>query len=104
MSQIALFHIHLAADADRDLREILSYVATESGSTEIADRLLDRIVDRYSQLIRFPYLGRSRDDLGSGRRNLTVGEYVIVYRIVEYEVRILRIVHGRRDLPALFDL
>jgi plasmid stabilization system protein ParE len=32
-----------------------------------------------------------------------VGEYVIIYRIENGEVHILRVAHGRRDLEALFD-
>ena len=31
------------------------------------------------------------------------GEYVIVYCVENKEVLILRVVHGRRDLEALFD-
>jgi plasmid stabilization system protein ParE len=53
-------------------------------------------------------MGRARDsDLGSGRRSLPVGRYVIVYRVVdEFErsdVLILRVVHGSRDMEELFE-
>jgi len=52
----------------------------------------------------FPRIGRSRDsDFGPGYRSLAVGEYVIIYRVEEDEARILRVVHGRRGLDALFD-
>jgi plasmid stabilization system protein ParE len=32
-----------------------------------------------------------------------VGEYVIIYRIEDGELLVLRVLHGRRDLEALFD-
>jgi len=93
----------LAPAAVQDLEEIWSYVVTESGSLEIADRLIDSITDRFLLLARHPYAGRSRDDdLGRGRRSFPVGEYVIVYSVRSSDVLILRVIHGRRDLAALF--
>jgi plasmid stabilization system protein ParE len=53
----------------------------------------------------FPRIGRSREeDLGPGYRSLAVGEYVIVYCVEDEDedALILRVVHGRRDLEALF--
>jgi len=54
-------------------------------------------------LSNFPYVGRARDeDFGAGMRSACVGEYVIVYCVDGQDVLILRVVHGRRDLEALF--
>ena len=48
-------------------------------------------------------MGRARDDdFGVGYRSFGVGEYVIVYAVEAADVLILRVVHGRRDLEALF--
>jgi toxin ParE1/3/4 len=93
----------LAPRADLDLDDIWLYVARESGSIEIANRLIDTITNRFFTLARFPFMGRSREeDFGSGHRSLAVGEYVIVYCVENQEVHILRVVHGRRQLEALF--
>lgn len=93
----------LAPKAANDLDNIWIYVARESGSLEIANRLIDSITDRFFLLASHPQVGRVRnDDLGPGRRSFPVGEYVIVYRIEDENVLILRVVHGRRDLEALF--
>jgi plasmid stabilization system protein ParE len=32
-----------------------------------------------------------------------VGEYIIIYRVEDGDALILRVVHGRRELEALFD-
>lgn len=65
-----------------DLEDIWVYVATESGSAEIANRLIDSITDRFQLLATYPYAGRQRnDDLGQGRRSFPSGEYVIIYRV-----------------------
>jgi toxin ParE1/3/4 len=69
----------------------------------VATRLIDAITSRFLFLARFPYLGRARDeDFGAGSRSASVGEYVILYCIDGQDVLILRVVHGRRDLEALF--
>lgn len=93
----------LAPHAAADLDEIWYHVAKESGSIEIADHLIDSITDRFFLLASRPYLGRVRDeDFGAGSRSFSVGEYVIVYCVEDKDVFILRVVHGRRDLEALF--
>ena len=93
----------LAQRAEADLDEIWLYVAKESSSVEIANRLIDTITDRFFTLARFPYMGRSREeDLGPGYRSLALGEYVIVYCVENEDVLVLRVVHGRRQLARLY--
>ena len=93
----------VAPRAEADLDDIWLYAARESGVIEIANRLIDTITDRFFTLAEFPYIGRSReDDFGPGCRSLAVGEYVIVYCIENENALILRVVHGRRHLEALF--
>jgi toxin ParE1/3/4 len=89
--------------ADSDLDEIWYYVARESGSTEIADRLVDAITDRFFLLAKHPNMGRARDeDLRPALRSFPAGKYVIIYRIEEEDVLILRVLHGSRNIGALF--
>ena len=93
----------LAPCAETDLDDIWYYVAKESGSVEIANRLIDSITDRFVLLASFPYMGRPRaEDLGVGCRSFAAAEYVIVYCVEAGDVLILRVAHGRRDFDALF--
>jgi toxin ParE1/3/4 len=93
----------VAPRADDDLDEIWYYVARESGSIEVANRLIDSLTDRFFLLASHPHLGRSReDDFGTGSRSFPVSGYVIVYCIEGEDVLILRVAHGRRDIEALF--
>jgi toxin ParE1/3/4 len=95
----------VAPRAEADLDDIWLYVAKESGSMETASRLIDSITERFVFLAGFPYAGRARDgDFGIGTRSFPVGEYVIVYWVEASDVSILRVVHGSRDLGALFEL
>jgi toxin ParE1/3/4 len=93
----------VAPRAEADLDDIWLHVAKDSGSLEIANRLIETITNRFFTLARFPRIGRSREeDFGPGYRSLVVGEYVIVYCVENEDALILRVVHGRRQLEALF--
>ena len=89
--------------ADSDLDEIWLYIASNSGSPELADRLIDSITSRFVLLASHPSPGRPRDqDLRPGLRTFAVGNYLIVYRIENGDVRILRVLRGSRNIEALF--
>ena len=94
--------IRLAPEAEADLDAIWLYIASESGSTEIATRVVEHITERFWLLVRHPYLGHRRDDdLRPGLRSLIADEYVIIHRVAEDEsVLILHIVHGKSDIAA----
>ena len=97
--------LNLSPQAETDLDSIWYYVASESASAEIADRLIDSLTSRFLLIARHPYIGRSREhEFGPGTRSLAAAEYVIVYTVAKSSVSILRIVHGRRDLESIFTL
>lgn len=89
--------------ADSDLDDIWYYVAIRSGNMDTADRLVDSITNRFCLLATHPNIGRARDeDLRPGLRSFPVGEYVIIYRIQDEKVLVLRVLRGSRDITALF--
>lgn len=70
----------IAPQAEIDLTDIWYYVAKESGSVEIANRLIDSFTRRFLLLAGHPYLGRARDgDFGAGVRGFPVEDYVVNY-------------------------
>ena len=94
--------IRFGPQIEAELDEIWFYIAQESGSIDIADRLIDSISDHFFLLSKHPQLGRPRDhDLRPGLRSLSVGGYVIIYRIENRDVLIFHVLHGRRDIKAL---
>jgi len=95
---------HVSPQAEADLDDIWFYVAKESGSIELATKMVDSFSDQFLLLGRYPHLGRPRDDdFGPGSRSIVVSEYVVVYCVEQNgDVLILRVVHGRRDLESLF--
>jgi toxin ParE1/3/4 len=87
--------------ARRDLIEIWRYIANDNESA--ADRFIDFITQRFKLLGENPYAGRSRDELRPGYRSFPVGHYVVFYRLSESRVQIMHVLHGKRDLEALFE-
>src|ERR1700681_3407641 len=92
----------VAPEAEAELDNIWDYVAKDSGSIEIADRLIDSIAERFYLLACHPHIGRPRDeDLRPDLRSFPVGEYVIIYRLEGEDVLILHVLRGSRDIEAL---
>jgi toxin ParE1/3/4 len=93
----------LAPEAEAELDGIWHYIAKESSSVDIADRVIDSITGSFLLLATYLHVGRRRDeDLRPGLRSFAVGEYVIIYRIEGEDVLILRVMRGSRDIEALF--
>ena len=89
----------LTARARRDVLNIWRHIAADN--QDAADRFVDLLIHYFRFLGDTPSAGRRRDELRLGYRSFPVGEYLIFYRIMEPGVRILHVVHGRRDLEAL---
>ena len=86
--------------AEADLVEIKEFVAHDKPLA--AARLLRSIRRRISETIAlFPELGQSCESLAPGLRRLPIGNYLIFYRVSD-RVEIARILHGARDIEALF--
>ncbi len=75
-------NFRVALQAESDLDEIWYFLATQSSSIDVADRVIDSITARFALVARQPYIGRRRDeDLRPGVRSFVVGDYVIAYRV-----------------------
>jgi toxin ParE1/3/4 len=48
-------------------------------------------------------MGRGYDDVCSGLRGLTLEGYIILYRVLDDGIEIVRVANGRQDLRSLFD-
>ncbi len=92
----------VTAQAEADLDRLWLYVARECSSMDVATRLVDSIAERFVLLAGFPNVGRARPEFGTRARSFVVGDYIIVYDVEADYVRILRVIHGRRDIEGLF--
>ncbi len=95
--------IRLAPQARLDLDAIWLYIARESGSEDAATRAISSITDEFGLFAKFPHIGRSLEsELRPSIRTFPVNSYVIFYSVRPEEIRILRILHARRDAQAIF--
>jgi toxin ParE1/3/4 len=91
-----------APKAEEDLITIWHYY-TRVGSPEVADQVLRDIRQAATRMSEQPFLlGRARDEISPGLRSAQSQPYLIFYRVTEQSVEIARVVHGRRNLRAIF--
>ena len=93
--------VRISADAENDLDAIWLYIANDSPVN--ADRFLDRLFTTLTTtLSTAPFAGRTRDEFEVGLRSFPVESYIAFYRVRDEVVEIVRIIHGARDLGAIF--
>jgi toxin ParE1/3/4 len=91
----------ITAHARADLQEIHSHIAKDK--PEAARRFVEHLRVKARQLAETPGMGRSRgEDLRPGLFSFPVGRYVLFYREQSGGIVLVRVIHGSRDLPALF--
>ena len=83
-----------------DLEDILAYTLKSWGDDQrvIYRTAIDRVL---RDLLAFPMLGAAREDLAPGCRMHRVREHLVIYRVTEQELVVLRIVHRRTDLLSV---
>lgn len=89
-----------APEAVADLREIALYIAAED-----PDRALTFVAEleqKATEAASRPLSFRERPEISRGLRAIGHGRYLIFFRDLVDEVRIVWVVHGARDLPRLF--
>lgn len=86
--------------AEDDLVQIGAYIAADNPAA--ADRLLDKIEEMLNLLAEFPGLGRSREEFAPSLRSIPIGKYLLFYLPIENGIELIRVLHGARDLPAIF--
>ena len=94
----------LTETAIADLDEILLYIADRDG----LDRALyvhQKFEEAFAALAATPLMGTVRSELTGAQQRWWFGvfNYAIIYRPMDDDVVILRVLHGARDLAAMFD-
>lgn len=100
------FEVFLTRGAERDLEELHRYIEA-SDSRARADDLLDQLLGAVETLASFPERGhvpRELEAVGIREyRQLLLGPYRIIYRVVRSRTYIYLIADGRRDMQSLLE-
>lgn len=83
--------------AEQDLKEIVSYIASDSPSA--AYDMHKKIGDHVDDLARFPKIGRPGRVEGTRELVIPHTPFIVAYRLSEQAVVILRVLHGARRWP-----
>ncbi|MGK7889807.1 MAG: type II toxin-antitoxin system RelE/ParE family toxin [Leptolyngbyaceae cyanobacterium] len=92
----------LTEPAIQDIEQIADYLAQQSGLKQ-ADQFLMDLDNKCAKILRFPNLGRPRNEILPNLRSLPISNYLILYMPIGQDIEILRVVSGYRDLSALFN-
>src|SRR6202140_3380653 len=93
--------IDWSPEGEHDIPAIWNYVGREA-SPDVADEQL-RSLDRACEaLAQWPHSGRARDELFRGVRSIPVEAYVVFSRGGNSAIEIIRVLHQRRDVDAIF--
>ena len=89
----------LSPRAKRDLRKIGDYISRDRPIR--AETYVNELLDTAETIGRQPRAYPSRDDLALGLREAVHNPYLILFRVSDTHVEVLRIIHGARDLKKL---
>lgn len=89
--------------ARKDLMDIWLYYS--EFSEEVADALLDEFDRKFQLLLQQPHAGKARPKLLiNGLRSFLCKEHLIYYIPIDEGIKIVRILHSRRDIDTAFSL
>lgn len=87
--------------ARQDLLDIGDYIAKDSRAK--ARSFVGKLVEQCKRIGNAPLGYAGREDLAPGLRMAALGRYVIFFRVIDGAVRIERVLHGARNLPAVLE-
>lgn len=100
------YRVHILAEAEADLFDIYSYIATHD-SPERAGHVLDRLEALCVQLANLPRRGHIPPELErigvTDYREVHFKPYRTIYQIIGRDVYVHAILDGRRNLQALLE-
>jgi len=92
--------VTFAPAAEADLEGIFDHIAADNPAA--AAGFVARLEELAARLAETPGMGRARPDLLPELRSFPLGSYLLFYRPGIDGIEVVRVLHGARDLPALF--
>ncbi|PEI06113.1 addiction module toxin RelE [Pantoea agglomerans] len=86
--------------AEQDIEAIGDYIAQHNPVRAVS--FTEELYQRCLLIAESPIIYKERPELGHSVRTCAYGRYLIVFRVLDTEVRIERLLHGSRDIITLF--
>lgn len=93
-------HVTRRPLAEADILEIWDYIAVDNPAA--ADRWMDQLDAQFRLMATQPKMGRARNELAADVRSFPVGRYVVFYVPLDAGIDVVRVLHGARDIDAVF--
>lgn len=101
-----IYKIVVSKEADKDIEDIVLYIASELHNPSAAKAFLDDIETSYHNIVEKPAMYSLCNDYrlhNSGYRKIVIKNYLILFRINEEDgtVIVVRVVYGGRNYSDL---
>lgn len=88
----------LTPAAERDLESIWVYTVRQWG-VEQAERYIDLLTTSFTELACAPMTAPNCDHIRQGYRRCHIEQHMVYFRITDYGIGIVRVLHRRMDAP-----
>lgn len=86
--------------AEQDMEAIGDYIAQDNPVRAVS--FMEELYQQCLLIAELPIIYRARPELGENVRSCAYGRYLIVFRVLDVEVRVERLLHGSRDIIRFF--
>lgn len=96
------FKISILQVAREDIGEIFFYIAENNPESALA--MTDKIINKIDTLAEFPLAGKivPVNELAKKEyRMLIIDSYIVFYRVIDDEVVVYKVLHGKQEYPDL---
>lgn len=87
-------------EAEEDLLQLWVYIAQDNETA--ANNIFDQIEQKSLLYAENPEIGRTRPEIRSNLRSFVIAPYTVFYQPIDEGIIIIRILHGSRDVRAIF--
>ena len=86
--------------AEHDLEAIGDWIAQDNPVRAVS--FTEELYQQCLLIAESPVIYRERPELGQGVRCCAYGSYLVLFQVLDTEVRVERILHGSRDIIGMF--
>lgn len=91
--------VNFSPASREDLRAIALYIADDNPNR--AESFVAELEAHTARIAERPLSFPAKDEISKGLRGAIYGRYIILFRDLADEVRIVRVLHGARDMQRL---
>lgn len=92
-----MHHYILSRKTQEDIDEIYEFGSNEFGKNKSLDYLIE-LRAHFQFLLDNPIIGKHRSEIKEGLYSFPYASHIIFYRVFNTHIRIVRVLHGSRDL------